>query len=614
MTTRVSQSERFRQEIAPFLEEWEELGLNGWQQFRNWSVQQVLWQYGLSTADIEEATNIDGPRDKGIDAWYYEPEDEDATPRLILIQAKDTQIKREDFSKAKDGFLDVVLPDRPGQPNQSLREIASEFRQNMPASFKLDIYLTSSVLAQQNLQPSADGAALYAESMEIGESRADASFYVRDIQYLAQNIQVIDSNPIEYRFNVDSNSFFEFNVGGHTRTICAALKATELAALFQDKRENLFRKNPRYYLFMSAKNKEIKTSLYEPQNEDFFVYNNGLTCIAQSVSVDYDNAQQPVIRVNDFQIVNGCQTVASVWSASTDRDADISKVRVLAKIIENPRAGAEADLISERIALRSNSQNPLKAEDWKSNDARQEKWQAAFQRLPDPWFYEIKRGVWATEYSRSSDKKAPFRVGQTNQHRKMTMKDLGQACYAFLGYPAEALDKARDIFERSTQYELVFRSDLQPIQLLLPYLVFQEANKKTKQVSTYNHPTEEDFEIKTEHLRFAIVHAIGYMLATLAGKSQDYCSVDDAELLVQNRDTWLPRFIDQAFDQLANQLVSESFTRGTGPRSIVRRNDWMGRAVENAAYLIQQLLQMETATGLTGEGSLRHALPRPMVS
>ncbi len=368
MTTRVSQSERFRRDIAPFLEEWEERGLNGWQQFRNWSVQQVLWQHGLSTADIEEATCIDGPRDKGIDAWYYEPEDEDATPRLILIQAKDTQIRREDFSKVKDGFLDVVLPDRPGQPNQSLREIASEFRQNMPLSFKLDIYLTSSVLAQQNLQPSVDGAALYTESMEIGESRADASFYVRDIEFLAKNIQVIDSNPIEYRFSVDSNSFFEFNVGGHTRTICAALKASELAALFQNKRENLFRKNPRYYLFMSAKNKEIKASLYEPQNEDFFVYNNGLTCIAQSVSVNYDSAQ-PVIRVNDFQIVNGCQTVASVWSASTDRGADISKVRVLAKIIENPRAGAEADLISERIALRSNSQNPLKAEDWKSNDA-----------------------------------------------------------------------------------------------------------------------------------------------------------------------------------------------------------------------------------------------------
>lgn len=99
MTTRLSPSARFRQTIAPFLEEWEERGLNSWQQFRNWSVQQVLWQYGLSTTDIEEITDIDGPRDKGIDAWYYESEDEDATPQLVLIQAKDTQLKREDFSK-----------------------------------------------------------------------------------------------------------------------------------------------------------------------------------------------------------------------------------------------------------------------------------------------------------------------------------------------------------------------------------------------------------------------------------------------------------------------------------------------------------------------------------
>ena len=69
------------------------------------------------------------------------------------------------------------------------------------------------------------------------------------------------------------------------------------------------------------------------------------------------------IRVNDFQIVNGCQTVASIWSAWTDR-VDISKVRVLAKIIENSHTGAEGDVMSSRIAVRSNRQNVLKAEDW----------------------------------------------------------------------------------------------------------------------------------------------------------------------------------------------------------------------------------------------------------
>ena len=82
MAPRTSRSEMYMQQVAPFFEEWAEHGVSErWQQFRNWSAQQVLWDYGLSFAEIEEATRIDGPRDKGIDAWYFDDKGRTPTPR-----------------------------------------------------------------------------------------------------------------------------------------------------------------------------------------------------------------------------------------------------------------------------------------------------------------------------------------------------------------------------------------------------------------------------------------------------------------------------------------------------------------------------------------------------
>lgn len=607
MVSRSNRSQEHMQVIAPFLEEWVALGYDQWQQFRNWSVQQVLWDYGLTVPDVEEATNIDRPRDKGIDAWYYD--DADVPPRLILIQAKDRRIERADFSKLKDGFLDVVLPDRPGRGNQSLREKAATFRDEMPPRFRLDVYLTSSVIAQQDLQPSADGGPLYGEILQVGENaEAEASYYVRDIKFMADHLRVIHTRPISYEFNVEKDSYFEFTVGGHTRTVCAALKATELARLFDRERENLFRKNPRYYLLGSARSKEIKAALNESQNEDFFVYNNGLTCIAQSIR-ETQHGQECAIQVENFQIVNGCQTVASIWSTWTDGRPDISKVRVLAKIVENPRADAVSnDYVSGQIAVRSNTQNPIKPEDWKANDDRQERWKEMFHRLPEAWYYEIKRGVWATEY-RTADARAPYRIGQTNQYRKVSMKDLGQACYAFIGHPAEAQDKAREIFNNPVRYEQVFSPELTPKQLLLPYLVWQEADAKTKRNPEYALAEEDGFFVKTQHLRFSIVNAVGSMLSTLAGRPRGYFSASESDMLIQTKEVWLPRFVDIAFDRLALKLATESRNSGTGPRSIVRNNPWMLDSIEMATRLIHERLRTQREMGRTGEGSLTAALP-----
>lgn len=617
MTTRRNQSDQYREAIGPYLEDWAERDFAFWEQFRNWSVQQVLWDYNLSMEEVEDVTRVDGRSDQGIDGWY---EDNSNTPaRLILVQSKDTQIATDDFSKMKDGLTKLLVPNHPANANRALLEKSTQFLRNLPVEFEVDCYLTSSRVAQQGLEPLSSGEPWRVEQLYLPdlERTVTVNSYVRDIRFLVNNLQVMHENPIPATFLVDKSSYFQINVGGHYRTVTAALKGEDLASVYNQNKQNLFRKNPRYYLGITGqKNRDVMKTLLESGREDFFIYNNGITCVARSIRVDevLDNPNLVRLSLVDFQIVNGCQTTATIADASLKED--ISRVQVLAKIVETPLAGGgQSDAMSDLIAERSNTQNPLKAEDWKSNDSRQMRWHDQFSKtLPEPWFYEIKRGTWTTSFADSSSKR-PFKIRDTTKYRKVTMKDLGQECWAFLGSPAEAKDKAREIFNVKATYDLVFNETLTASQLFLPHLIYVAAEAKRKQIPEYQLPSNDalhgqhgEARVATEHLRHPIVAAIGQVFASLRGLPHStYLSHSQSEELIRNESEWLDILVDRAFLGLARRLLLESARSGVGPRSIVRTNDWMQDAIENLTETTRVQVRIEHQMG-AGPGTLANTL------
>ena len=610
-------TQALRQRITPFLEDWAERGLESWQQFRNWSVQQILWDANLSMDEIEEVTKIDGAGDEGIDGWYV---DEAASPtRLILVQSKDTEVAREDLSKMKDGLVKLLSSTYPVSANRALLEKTNLFKHSLPTEFEVDLYLTSSRIAPSSLTPNQDGNANFSEQVYLEQIGRLVSVYsyVRDIRFLVENIQVMHEDPISASFSVERGSFFEFKVGGHTKTVTAALKATDLAALYQREKQNLFRRNPRYYLGPSVpRNAEIKRTILETDNEGFFIYNNGLTCVAREIRVDPDMSDPNLMHlsVKDFQVVNGCQTTATL--ADPTLGPRLAKVRVLAKIVENHFAGSvESDATSDRIATYSNSQNPLKAEDWKANDPRQKVWHVEFDRgVPERWFYEIKRGTWATIFAGTAAR-APYKDTVTGKFRKMTMKDLGQECWAFLGHPAEAKDKAREIFNKVQTYDLVFREGLTAAELLLPHIIYEAADAKTKGNNTYalptNDPERERFpeaQVPTEHLRHPIVAAVGRVLARLKSAQIDYLTREESLHLIGHRAEWLGTVVDMAFEELGRALLLDAARKGIGARSVVRSNDWMTDALHSLSQRVSDRVATERSLG-SPAGSLAMVLP-----
>ena len=150
---------------------------------------------------VEDITRVDGKGDEGIDAWYV---DDSASPqRLVLIQSKDRQIAREDFSKMKDGLLNLLDRDRPTNANRALLEKASLFKHDLPGEIEVDLYLSSSMIAQQHLEPNPSGDPWQTEDMHCSGINRNIRIYsyVRDIKFLVENLQLMheeSSNSVLY--------------------------------------------------------------------------------------------------------------------------------------------------------------------------------------------------------------------------------------------------------------------------------------------------------------------------------------------------------------------------------------------------------------------------------
>jgi hypothetical protein len=227
----------------------------------------------------------------------------------------------------------------------------------------------------------------------------------------------------------------------------------------------------------------------------------------------------------------------------------------------------------------------MKAEDFRANDERQVRLHAEFDLLRPRWFYENKRGVWATDY-KSRQARTPY-TDDTSRPRHIQIKDLGQACMAYLGSPADAADRARSIFNSSEVYNQVFPESVKASQLLLPYLLYVEADEVTRE--------KRQTVVWAPYLRFAMVYAVSSVLHALLGKhaALGYLSPTQSESLTATVNEWAPELMEQAFDALQAEVHRLMAETGVGARSLARRGDWLDTPMQTLFKNLQNRLGAE---------------------
>jgi len=156
-------------------------------------------------------------------------------------------------------------------------------------------------------------------------------------------------------------------------------------------------------VFLSARgnvNKGIRDTI-RTKPEMFCAFNNGITAFARSVHLDSTSGASGIISAEDFQIVNGGQTTASLYHTRLKDKADLSKISVQMKltVVHNPEF---IEKIVPKISEYSNTQNKVQVADLAANHPPHTEIQAVSNTTmaPDPtggskqtfWFYERSRG------------------------------------------------------------------------------------------------------------------------------------------------------------------------------------------------------------------------------
>lgn len=141
-----------------------------------------------------------------------------------------------------------------------------------------------------------------------------------------------------------------------------------LAKLYKEYSNELLESNVRAFLGQAGKfNKGIRDTIRgKPQM--FLPYNNGITTTAESVVTECIDNQLVITKLNDFQIVNGGQTTASLYHTQKKfKDADLSKIFVQMKltVIKDIE---QKNIEVPNISRFANSQNKVSELDLSSNN------------------------------------------------------------------------------------------------------------------------------------------------------------------------------------------------------------------------------------------------------
>ena len=467
MKTAIKNKEAY-QRIFPYIEQAARDYYNGNLEkgFLHWSFSEVFIQEDFSDDDVITHTAIDGSDDFGVDGYFIDHE----SKTIHLFQAKHIgpggrldEASMTDFWESPKRLVDPtrIVKCR----NEETRKLSSEFIKYLPENYALHMVIATTGELSPSSKDFAEGYRNIDDTIILGTSEIPVTieFEAYDLKGLItlfeNHLSWVGVDHPDVVLQLIPERFHE--IRKEYNAIEATIYGREIVRIFEENSFRIFRRNPRGPLTNKV-NKEMFESLRSSVDRPIFhLLNNGL-----SVTCDNYILEGSRLKVRNFQIVNGCQTTVTLYKASPFLD---DKVMVDIKIIECPPA------MAPRIAQTTNTQTGLKAQDFISADPRQNELQRQFSALPEPWFYEIRRGEWDRMIS-LTDKLKYRRPDGT--YRVMKIKDVAQAALAFRGMPGEAKDHTKTIFlhklpdgDTQSHYEDVFSPLITAKQLYLSWLI-----------------------------------------------------------------------------------------------------------------------------------------------
>ncbi|MEU4516238.1 AIPR family protein [Nonomuraea wenchangensis] len=251
--------------------------------------------------------------------------------------------------------------------------------------------------------------------------------------------------------------------------LMAILPGQLLADMYEEHGSKLLERNVRAFLQTRGKvNKAINETIKKNPGM-FLAYNNGISATATGVKLDEGTDGTYIAELHDLQIVNGGQTTASLHHAAMKDKADLSLVRVPAKItVVDP---GQLDDLVPKISRFANSQNTINEADFEASSPFHRELQALSRSVWAPaadgttrqtrWYYERVRGQYQVDRARRGTGAAQRAFDAENpRNQRFTKTDAARYEMTFLLQPHVVSLGAQKAFQHWTVNVVANRESL----------------------------------------------------------------------------------------------------------------------------------------------------------
>ena len=476
----------------------------------------------LKTAFINEMTDDDiykaveglSGNDESIDAFYINHDSQE----INIFQFK-SALNEKNMVPCEKEWLSYLydVPNKlvndeyiTSHKNQRLKDISYEFNRAFSQDYKIIFhffhlgYIPNNQIL--NSYQTENKKFLYYDIRSIRDLYEDyrSKINLSEPEWVDFSIETTDVN----------NTPIQEKIGKH-RTLVLILSSDQLVKMRREYKYQIFEKNVRYNLGSNRINKRIIDSA-KSSKHNFYFFNNGITITSNRFKLNGNK-----IRIEHPQIINGAQTVESIYKAFQDEEEQKKRIynlkvddafeqviktykdlKVLVRIIQIDNEDTE---FSENVIWNNNSQNSVKLRDKFSNRDDQKIIQDVFAR--NGIFYEIKRGekifIKKNDHPRLNMKLSQF----CRKDENLDIETFVGLYRAYLGEPSFRQKWAFEILDDNEIYTSLFGtklSDLTERKLSemvfaynLYYLLDQEAklyNKILRITQSVDHSASIDDE------------------------------------------------------------------------------------------------------------------------
>jgi len=498
----------------------------------------------LSGVPVHEALEsfVEGGGDKGLDIIYVP----DGPGTLVIIQStryrdSERNLPQSDIVRTLNGVRWLLNGDISNPTvRPAFRARAAEFREALTSYFpNVEIYLACTCQG-----PAADGQAEIDMFLREANTPTEPVFsvFVADInELIARHRRALqETTPNEIILEFSKPNPYEHSTG-EMRALIGSVSGRTIADLFDKHGNAILEANVRNYLGNVAINRQIeRTASDHNQSSRFWFYNNGISIACSQYSFR-SQAETSKVRLLNAQIVNGCQTVHSLWHAFKNGTLR-EDVEVLVRIIEQP----DPEFVP-LVTRFNNSQNAVRSADLVGRDPTQMRLKQELEVLG--YYYETRRGDWKQYFTDRDERIATF--GPLYSDRVIRLKNAAQACAAFyLQQPVIAKNNTSLLtthIDEGGLYEEVFDAEVSAERVIVAVELMRKITAKRVAIVDTGKP------VRLANYADWLPHADFYILALFARQFLDPSLLSSNESLMAFMSAVNPKF-DSLFSSLAKKI------------------------------------------------------------